>query len=110
MAGLAAALDADAYLFVKVEPAGFVPTASRVSLEPLSSDDWEILEANAEHLEGRLLTQARRACSFVCLLRCVVFVCLVVWLCVSVCFGVLGDIVVSLFSSTTATTSSGGGC
>lgn len=57
--GLAAALDSDTYLSVRVEPAGFVPTASRVCLEPLSSDDWEILEANAEHLEGQMLTQVR---------------------------------------------------
>ncbi|CAM9343475.1 unnamed protein product [Scytosiphon promiscuus] len=55
--GLAAALDSDTYLSVRVDPAGFVPTASRVCLEPLSSDDWEILEANAEHLEGQMLTQ-----------------------------------------------------
>ncbi|CAN0135334.1 unnamed protein product [Ectocarpus sp. 8 AP-2014] len=55
--GLAAALDADSYLSVAAEPAGYVPTASRVCLEPLSCDDWEILEANAEHLEGHMLTQ-----------------------------------------------------
>lgn len=60
--GLAAALDSDTYLSVRVEPAGFVPTASRVCLEPLSSDDWEILEANAEHLEGQMLTQVCVPC------------------------------------------------
>lgn len=55
--GLAVALDSDAYLSVRAEAAGYVPAASRVFLEPLSSDDWEILEANAEHLEGQMLTQ-----------------------------------------------------
>ncbi|CAN0077559.1 unnamed protein product, partial [Hapterophycus canaliculatus] len=60
--GLAAALDSDSYLSVRVESAGYVPTASRVCLEPLSSDDWEILEANAEHLEGQMLTQVCVAC------------------------------------------------
>lgn len=45
------------YLSVRAESAGAVSTASRVSLEPLSSDDWEILEANAEYLEGELLSQ-----------------------------------------------------
>lgn len=57
--GLATALDSDAYLSVAAEPAGYVPTASRVCLEPLSCDDWEILEANAEHLEGHMLAQVR---------------------------------------------------
>eukprot|EP00903_Cladosiphon_okamuranus_P011980 g11251.t1 len=55
--GLAVALDSDAYLSVRAETAGYVPTASRVCLEPLSTNDWEILEANAEHLEGQMLTQ-----------------------------------------------------
>lgn len=55
--GLAEALDADTFLSVRAEAAGYVPTASRVSLEPVSSDDWEILEANAQHLEGQMLSQ-----------------------------------------------------
>lgn len=59
--GLAAALDTDVYLSLRVEPAGYIPIASRVSLEPLSSDDWEILEANADHLEGQMLTQVEWA-------------------------------------------------
>ena len=58
MAGLASAVDADDRLSIRAEPAGYVPTASRVSMEPLSSDDWEILEANADYLEGQMLTQA----------------------------------------------------
>ncbi|CAM9901595.1 unnamed protein product, partial [Discosporangium mesarthrocarpum] len=31
--------------------------ASRVVMEPWTCDDWEILESNAEHLEGELLNQ-----------------------------------------------------
>ncbi|CAN0031074.1 unnamed protein product, partial [Laminaria digitata] len=55
--GLAAALDSDSFLSVRAEAAGYAPTAARVSLEPVSSDDWEILEANAHHLEGQMLSQ-----------------------------------------------------
>ena len=43
---------------VAVRPLWEVPAAEWVSVEPASEDDWEIVELNAEYLEGQLLTQA----------------------------------------------------
>eukprot|EP00947_MAST-08B_sp_MAST-8B-sp1_P004900 g4900.t1 len=42
---------------VQVEPAGFIPVARSVEIEPLDVDDWEILELRAGHLEATLLDQ-----------------------------------------------------
>lgn len=36
---------------------GAVPEAKRVTLEPASEDEWEVVELNAEDIEGRLLEQ-----------------------------------------------------
>ncbi|KAG9051589.1 Peroxisome biosynthesis protein pex1 [Tulasnella sp. UAMH 9824] len=38
-----------------------LPVASSVSTEPLSADDWEILELHAEYVEHNLLSQVRVA-------------------------------------------------
>jgi len=34
-----------------------VPTAKVIEVEPVSSDDWEVLEQNSGHLEEELLNQ-----------------------------------------------------
>lgn len=36
-----------------------VAAATRISVEPVSEDDWEVVELNAEHLEEQLLNQVR---------------------------------------------------
>ncbi|KAI0249217.1 P-loop containing nucleoside triphosphate hydrolase protein [Lactifluus subvellereus] len=38
-----------------------LPTATSVATEPLTPDDWEILELHAEHVESTLLSQVRVA-------------------------------------------------
>lgn len=38
-----------------------LPTAKSVATEPLTPDDWEILELHAEHVESTLLSQVRVA-------------------------------------------------
>jgi Peroxisome biogenesis factor 1, N-terminal len=55
--GLDRLLDLDPYLAVRVQPLEYVANAARVDVEPCTPDDWEILELNAEHLEGELLQQ-----------------------------------------------------
>lgn len=62
MMGLAAALDAEKYLSIAAEPLAYVATATRVFLEPLTSDDWEIVETNAGHLEEEMLSQVSQRC------------------------------------------------
>lgn len=50
---------------VMVRPLWEVPHAASVTVEPASEDDWEVVELNAEYLEGQLLTQvggARGVC------------------------------------------------
>ena len=42
---------------VVVTPLESVAQATRVTLEPASSDDWEVVELNADEIEGRLLEQ-----------------------------------------------------
>ncbi|GBF99634.1 hypothetical protein Rsub_12313 [Raphidocelis subcapitata] len=42
---------------VRLRPLGRVPVAEAVSVEPLTGDDWEVVDLNAEHLEERLLEQ-----------------------------------------------------
>lgn len=42
---------------VVVSPLDSVAEATRVTLEPASSDDWEVVELNADEIEGRLLEQ-----------------------------------------------------
>ncbi len=42
---------------VVVRPLWDVPRAVCVSVEPASEDDWEMVELNAEYLEGQLLSQ-----------------------------------------------------
>jgi peroxin-1 len=42
---------------VLVRPLWEVPQAVAVTVEPASEDDWEMVELNAEYLEGQLLTQ-----------------------------------------------------
>ncbi|KAK7317922.1 hypothetical protein RJT34_02550 [Clitoria ternatea] len=44
---------------VKVRVASNVPHASRVTVEPQTEDDWEILELNAEQAEAKILNQVR---------------------------------------------------
>ena len=46
-------------LFVDVRLKKGIPSASRVDIEPLSPDDWEVLELHAGHVEEQLLNQAR---------------------------------------------------
>ncbi|CAM9478899.1 unnamed protein product, partial [Phaeothamnion confervicola] len=55
--GLDRVMDADRYARVRFEPLDYVRDAGRVDVEPCTSDDWEIVEMNAEHLEGELLRQ-----------------------------------------------------
>ncbi|KIY92136.1 peroxin-1 [Monoraphidium neglectum] len=42
---------------VQLRPLAGVPAAEAVIVEPLSGDDWEVLELNAGHLEDQLLEQ-----------------------------------------------------
>ncbi|ORY80196.1 P-loop containing nucleoside triphosphate hydrolase protein [Leucosporidium creatinivorum] len=44
---------------VSIELLRDLPTATSVSVTPVSADDWEILETNAEFVEMNLLSQAR---------------------------------------------------
>lgn len=37
-----------------------VPVADSIEVEPLTSMDWEVLEANAGYLEEQILNQVRR--------------------------------------------------
>lgn len=40
-----------------------MPKATLVTIEPLSEDDWEVLELNSEHAEASILKQV----DFICL-------------------------------------------
>ncbi|XP_030476552.2 peroxisomal ATPase PEX1 [Syzygium oleosum] len=44
---------------VKVRVISNLPNATLVMVEPLSEDDWEVLELNAEHAEAAMLKQVR---------------------------------------------------
>ncbi|KAK4055252.1 Peroxisome biosynthesis protein pex1 [Microbotryomycetes sp. JL201] len=46
---------------VSIELLRDVPTATTVNVTPLTADDWEILETNAEYVETHLLSQVRAA-------------------------------------------------
>lgn len=56
---LAQSLGMPSSLTVDVRLKKGVPSASRVDIEPLSPDDWEVLELHAGHVEEQLLNQAR---------------------------------------------------
>jgi len=45
------------YVFPILDPDQVPPVASQVFLEPISMDDWEIIELNAEYLESQLINQ-----------------------------------------------------
>lgn len=42
---------------VKVRVISNLPNATLVLVEPLSEDDWEVLELNSEHAEAAILKQ-----------------------------------------------------
>ncbi|KAG7990266.1 hypothetical protein I3843_02G017200 [Carya illinoinensis] len=44
---------------VQVRAVSNVPKATLVTIEPLSEDDWEVLELNSEHAEAAILNQVR---------------------------------------------------
>ncbi|CAM8924467.1 unnamed protein product [Rhodiola kirilowii] len=44
---------------VEVRVASNLPIATLVSIEPLTEDDWEVLELNADHAENAILSQVR---------------------------------------------------
>ena len=46
-------------LVVEVHLRRDVAIATRISVEPVSVDDWEVVELNSEHLEEQLLNQVR---------------------------------------------------
>lgn len=51
---------------MKVRAASNLPKATLVTIEPLTEDDWEILELNSELAESIILKQVIRL--FLCLL------------------------------------------
>lgn len=48
---------------VQVRVVSNMPKATLVTIEPLSEDDWEVLELNSEHAEASILKQV----DFICL-------------------------------------------
>ena len=46
---------------VTAEAVADVPEALGVCVEPISSDDWEVVEQNAGHMEDHILTQVCNA-------------------------------------------------
>jgi hypothetical protein len=56
-AALASCLGLRAGAALLLRPLGGVPPAEAVVVEPLTGDDWEVVDLNAEHLEDRLLEQ-----------------------------------------------------
>lgn len=58
-AGLLASLGLAEGRPVVARPLWDAPAAARVTVEPASEDDWEMVELNAEYLEDRLLEQVR---------------------------------------------------
>lgn len=59
-AALAACLGLRQGAAVVFRPLEGVPAAEAVVVEPLSGDDWEVIELNAGHLEERFLEQVRK--------------------------------------------------
>ena len=55
---------------VTAEPVSDVPEALGVCVEPISSDDWEVVEQNAGHMEDHILTQVSNIAIQVHLLEC----------------------------------------
>ncbi|CAK9148480.1 unnamed protein product [Ilex paraguariensis] len=45
------------YTTVQVRAVPNLPKASLVTIEPLTEDDWEVLELNSEHAEAAILKQ-----------------------------------------------------
>lgn len=46
-------------ILVQVRVVSDIPKATLVTVEPLTEDDWEVLELNAEQAEAAILTQVR---------------------------------------------------
>lgn len=44
-------------MIVQVRVVSDVPKATLVTIEPLTEDDWEVLELNSEHAEADILNQ-----------------------------------------------------
>ena len=42
---------------VTAQPVVDIPEATGICVEPISSDDWEVVEQNAGHMEDQILTQ-----------------------------------------------------
>lgn len=47
------------HIKVQVRIGPNVPNATFVTIEPLTEDDWEVLELNSEHAEAAILKQVR---------------------------------------------------
>lgn len=45
------------HTIVQVRVVSDVPKATLVTIEPLTEDDWEVLELNSEHAEAAILNQ-----------------------------------------------------
>lgn len=45
------------HTIVQVRVVSNVPKATLVTIEPLTEDDWEVLELNSEHAEAAILNQ-----------------------------------------------------
>ena len=43
-----------------------VPAAVTVTVEPANTDDWEVVEQNAEYLEDQILTQVLPSRTLLC--------------------------------------------
>jgi len=56
---LAACLGLRQGALVQLRPLGGVACAEAVVVEPLTGDDWEVIDLNAGHLEEKLLEQVR---------------------------------------------------